>query len=181
MEQEYQKILQQLQETQEGVISIDGRCGSGKTTLGQFLAEKIDCNLIHMDDFYLPLSQRQQDWREHPGKNMDFSRLIAEVFEPALAGKPIKYRPFLCKRQDFGAERYLPPKKLTIIEGSYSQMPILRGYYTKMYFVTCSSEEQEKRLRRREGEGFGAFQALWIPLEEKYLTLYPPVGEYLVL
>ena len=59
------------------LLAIDGRCGSGKSTLAAWLAEQLPCNLVHMDDFYLPMDRRRPDWAEHPGANMDFARLRA--------------------------------------------------------------------------------------------------------
>lgn len=35
------------------VIAIDRRCGSGKAALDLLLQEIYDCNLLHMDDFFL--------------------------------------------------------------------------------------------------------------------------------
>lgn len=33
------------------LIAVDGRCGSGKSTLGAYLQQKMHGNLLHMDDF----------------------------------------------------------------------------------------------------------------------------------
>lgn len=171
----YEKILEELQ-TIRGIVSIDGRCGSGKTGLGAFLQKNLSCNLIHMDDFYLPLDCRDPDWQQIPGKNMDFSRLIQQVLEPASRGEGIHYAPYDCGTRSYGPEIYLSPNELTILEGSYSQFPLLRPYYNKMYFLTCSPEVQKQRLQNREGEKFPMFQKLWIPLEEKYLAETPSAG-----
>ena len=175
----YNKILAELQALGQGIVAIDGRCGSGKTNLGNFLKKNLSCNLVHMDDFYLPLPRREEHWREHPGKNMDFDRLIQQVLEPAAQGAPIRFAPFDCAGGDYGQEILLSPKPLTILEGSYSQFPLLRPYYNIMYFLTCSPEVQKRRLQSREGAKYPMFQALWIPLEEKYLALYPPEGAVL--
>ena len=35
------------------LIGIDGRTGSGKSSLAKKLAEEFFCNLFHMDDFFL--------------------------------------------------------------------------------------------------------------------------------
>ena len=38
------------------LAALDGRCGSGKTTLAAQLAERFpDSIILHTDDFYLPL------------------------------------------------------------------------------------------------------------------------------
>ena len=41
------------------LIALDGRCGSGKTTLAAQLAERFPgSRTIHTDDYYLPPAQR---------------------------------------------------------------------------------------------------------------------------
>jgi adenylylsulfate kinase-like enzyme len=42
-----------LKEKQYVLVAIDGRCASGKTTLAAALKEKLSCEIIHMDDFFL--------------------------------------------------------------------------------------------------------------------------------
>ena len=56
------------------LIALDGRCGSGKTTLAAQLAERFPgSRTIHTDDYYLPPAQRVPGWETHPGANMDLS------------------------------------------------------------------------------------------------------------
>ena len=41
------------------VLALDGRCGSGKTTLANGLAAQLPgCTLLRTDDFYLPPARR---------------------------------------------------------------------------------------------------------------------------
>ena len=39
-------------------LAIEGGSASGKTTLGKILAERYDCTVLHMDDFFLRPEQR---------------------------------------------------------------------------------------------------------------------------
>lgn len=64
----------------------------------------------------------------------------------------------------------MPPAPLYILEGSYSHHPILAGFYDLQVFVTCSKEEQARRLQAREGERYENFVRRWIPLEEAYFA-----------
>ena len=58
------------------VLALDGRCGSGKTTLANGLAAQLPgCTLLRTDDFYLPPAQRIPDWAHTPCANMDLTRL----------------------------------------------------------------------------------------------------------
>ena len=53
MEQVLNGILERMEKIHETtiplLIAIDGRCGSGKTTLGEALAKRLHASLIHMD------------------------------------------------------------------------------------------------------------------------------------
>lgn len=60
--------------------------------------------------------------------------------------------------------------RFILVEGSYSQHPLLADLYDYKLFLTCSRTAQEKRLRKREGERFDGFQKRWIPMEERYFT-----------
>lgn len=129
-------IRQLMAEKETAVISIDGRCGSGKTTLADFLQSVLPCNVIHADDYCLPFSRRVKNWERIPGGNMDFDRLLQEAIAPAKGGKTIKCRPYSCHTGKYLPEIILAPRPLTVIEGSYSQHPLLAEEYDMKIFVT---------------------------------------------
>lgn len=141
------------------VLAIDGRCGSGKTTLAALLAQTLPCRVVHMDDFYLPFAARRPDWRTTPLGNMDLGRLRREVLEPARLGEEITYRAYDCPHDALRPALLLPPRPLTVVEGSYSLAPALRPYYDLTVFLTCSQAEQAARLQAREGAYYPAFPA----------------------
>lgn len=154
------------------MVAIDGRCGSGKTGLAGLIEGLFSCNVLHMDDFYLPLRLRPENWRQIPGGNMDFQRLREELLIPLRKGKTALYRPYSCAGDEVGEGAVLPFRTMTVVEGSYSQHPSMGVEYDLTVFLTCSREEQLKRLRLREGDGFGAFERQWIPMEERYFQIY---------
>lgn len=164
-------VSQALAEPETVLISIDGQCGSGKSSLAALLRDIFGGNLYHMDDFYLPFAQRQPDWRQLPAGNMDLTRFRTEVLEPIRSGKAVSYRPWDCSSGDYAPAQEIPPAKLHIIEGSYSQHPLLSDAYTCKAFLTCSLEERLRRLRLREGDISG-FLSTWIPLENRYYEAY---------
>lgn len=164
-------VSQALEKQETVLISIDGQCGSGKSTLAALLQDIFGGNVYHMDDFYLPFSQRQPGWRQLPTGNMDLTRFRAEVLEPIRSGKAVSYRPWDCSSGAYAPAQELPPARLHIIEGSYSQHPTLSGAYTCKVFLTCSLEERLRRLRLREGDISG-FLSTWIPLEDLYHETY---------
>ena len=155
------------------LIALDGRCGSGKTTLAGQLAEQFPASIVfHTDDYYLPPAQRIPDWEKTPCANMDLARLREELLRPARAGEPVFYRAYSCRAGAYQPVQELAAQPLVILEGSYSHHPLLAGYETLRVFVTCSREEQARRLQAREGERYANFAARWIPLEEGYFAQY---------
>ena len=150
------------------VVAIDGRCGSGKTGLAALLVQLFPCRVLHMDDFYRPFSQRGPDWEQVPGGNMDLERFAQECLRPARTGAPIRYRAFDCRQDAFRPVRTLPACPLTIVEGSYSQHPLLADAYGLRIFLTCGEAVQLRRLSQREGAAIQGFRQRWIPMEERY-------------
>ena len=151
-------------------LAIDGRCAAGKTTLAENIQSSVECNVIHMDDFYLPFSERTKEEMAQPGGNMDFERLLLEVLIPLRSGTNALYRPYDCHH-----DTYLPSKELnaaipTIVEGSYSCHPMLQKNYDLRVFMDISPERQKIRLKERERSSFERFQTIWIPREEHYFT-----------
>lgn len=160
------------------VVAIDGRCGSGKSSLAGLLQALYPCNVFHMDDFYLPPEHRAPGWEEVPGGNMDLERLRSQVLLPVLRGGDAAFRPYDCAKGAYGPEVRARARPLTVIEGSYSLHPALDVPYDLALFLTCSPEAQRRRLLAREGAYFPVFARRWIPLEERYLQSCRPQDRY---
>lgn len=160
------------------LIAIDGNCGSGKTTLARFLQTQLDCNLFHMDDFYLPWSLKTPERLNEPGGNVYYERFLEEVLMPLKSGLAFSYQPYDCKQEALMPAREVQPKRLNIVEGSYSMHPKLRDAYDYRLFLSVSESIQTVRILERNGvEGLKRFQDLWIPLENKYFESYK-VSQY---
>ena len=82
------------------IIAIDGNCASGKTSLSGLLRMYFDCNVIPMDDFFLPPSLRTAKRLAEPGGNVHYERFKDEIMQPLQNGSPISYLPFCCSRMD---------------------------------------------------------------------------------
>lgn len=150
------------------IIGADGRCGSGKTRFAELISKLLPCNILHMDDYYLPLSERAENWTEIPGGNIDLERFLSELLLPIKSDKAAVYRPYDCGTDKIGEAVTLPKRPLTVVEGSYSHHPLLAEHYDLKIFLTCSVQEQKLRLKNREGNRFPEFEERWIPMEENY-------------
>ena len=155
------------------LIAIDGRCTAGKTTLASIVKEKINCNVIHMDHFFLQPLQRTEERLQEPGGNVDYERVRKEVVIPLSQGKAFSYKPFDCKSMKLSAPVRIMPAAVTLIEGSYSCHPVLWDFYDWRVFLNISPEEQMQRIKCRNGDGAASvFSNKWIPMEEKYFMEY---------
>jgi len=150
-------------------VAIDGHAAAGKTSLAAYLNARYDCNVFHMDHFFLRPEQRKPERLAQLGGNVDYERFKAEVQEPLLAGVPFAYRPFNCRTGDFEAEVDIKPKQLAVVEGAYSLHPTLADVYHIKVFLTISPREQLRRIEARDGEKLlGRFESEWIPMEHRY-------------
>ena len=155
------------------VIAVDGRCGSGKTTLAAYLRELYECNVFHMDDFFLTPEQRTAERLAEVGGNVDYERFLREVLVPLREGRTVVYRPYNCQTQRMEREMVMEPLAVSVVEGAYSCHPDLVDSYDLKVFVDIDAAEQLRRIRERSGEaGAKMFAEKWIPLEERYFATY---------
>ncbi len=194
---DYSRLLRRIQELQvrkeRVIVAIDGRCGSGKTTLAARLQKDLDCRIFHMDDFFLRPQQRTAERFAQPGENVDHERFLEEVLlplrsgqpgtarpcaagdrelgAPVRAGPPVTYRPFSCAQQQLGAPVTAAPCRLAIVEGAYACHPDLWAYYDLRVFLTVDPETVRVCCVAGCGAGkAGLFRDRWIPFEETYFS-----------
>lgn len=155
------------------LLCIDGPCGSGKTTVAGLLCHVLDAAVIPMDDFFLPHEKKTAERLAQPGGNADWERLLDECVSPWLRHEPVKYRPYDCHADAYGQPITVADKAVTIFEGSYSLLPVLAQHADVRVFVQVSPEEQERRIRARNGDALlQVFRQRWIPLEQAYFAAY---------
>lgn len=153
------------------ILAIDGQCGSGKSILAGLISSVYDCNVFHMDDFFLRPEQRTLERMNETGGNVDYERFSEEVIKGLISRKHFSYKKFDCKSGRLGETVNIEPKRLSIIEGSYSMHPALIKNYDLKVLLKISAEEQKKRILKREGETmYNRFVNEWIPLETKYFS-----------
>lgn len=151
------------------IVAIEGGSASGKTTLSGRLSQLYDCNVFHMDDFFLRPEQRTPERFAEPGGNIDRERFLEEVLIPLSQGRTVEYRKFDCSTMGLCPQEKVEHKKLTIIEGAYSMHPELSGYYDASIFLDITPELQRVRIAKRNSPQFAErFYNEWIPLETVY-------------
>ena len=157
-----------LARNEQVIVAIDGNCAAGKTTLAGRLAEYSDCNVLHMDDFFLRPEQRTPARFAETGGNVDYERFMDEVLIPLKAGQPFSYRPFDFSTFTLSAPVSVVPKKLNIIEGTYSLHPRFGEPYDLKVLLAITPELQRERIRERPAFLHKRFFEEWIPMENRY-------------
>lgn len=168
MEQLLQEIVNQVKDKERCLIAIDGRCASGKTTLASKLQQRLQCDIIHIDDFFMPIQKRSKNFMNIIGGNIEQDRFIKEIIQPLQNRQKMVYKKFDCQSQSYVNQIEISNPKMIIIEGTYSFL-LLKDLIDISIFLTIHPTLQKERIVERNGqEGLKRFEDIWIPLEERY-------------
>ncbi len=171
MKQIINAIKSIISENNEAVIGIDGYCASGKTTLADAIAKETGAQVIHMDDFFLPVEMRTEERLSEAGGNIHYERFMEEVVEGIKNNKVFDYRVFSCKICDYTQIKTVCADKPIIIEGAYACHPKIPDIYDFKIFVRTDPDTQLKRILERNGiDALEAFKTKWIPFENRYFN-----------
>ena len=168
-----QKASQITTSNSAKVIAIDGRAASGKSTMADDLKLILGAGIVHMDDFFLPLSLRTPERFQTPGGNVHYERFREDVLPYISNDTAFSYRRFDCHIMDYNSTRFVNQSDWRVVEGAYSLHPILGDYADLKVFSTIDPEEQMMRIAKRNGaEMAERFRTTWIPMEEMYYEYY---------
>ena len=167
------KIETLLKISKHVVVTIEGPCACGKTTLAHRLNSLFGGTVIHTDSFFLPPEKRTAERYREIGGNIDYERFYEEVTLPLSRGDDFSYRKFDCTAMSFTDTVTVNLNGLIIVEGSYSMHPKLALSPNLSIFVECDLQERLDRILRRNGEEtLDIFREKWIPMEDKYLEYF---------
>lgn len=174
----FNKIDELLKNQSHVVISLDGRSGSGKSTIAGEIAKRYQARVINCDDFY---AGDESDWKTMSPADkiktvIDYQRIENEVLKPLLENKIAIYHPF-----DFQAGKGLAkqqiklnPSPLIVIDGVYSSLN-LKFYLDISILVNFPDSERRQRLINREGEKFMQdWHSKWDNAEDYYFDEVVP-------
>lgn len=171
-----------LEEDRVVIIAIDGSCTAGKSTLAAALAKEYDCNVFHMDDYFLQMHQRTPERLAETGGNVDYERFLREVLGGISTGMPFAYRPYDCSTGSLKERVWVQPKQLNIVEGTYSHHPYFGDVYDLRIYLTVEDALRTERIKQRPAFLQQRFFEVWIPMEQRYFKeLEIPARSHLVL
>lgn len=158
-----------LKSNETVIVAIDGKSGSGKSLLSGLLETEYDCNVFHMDDFFLTPELRTSERLAEAGGNIDYERFETEIIDSLMKGLDFCYEIYNCKDNTFEDSEIVRKKQLNIVEGVYSQHPRYSDFYDFKIFLFVDDDTQVRRILERNGkEVLEKYLSEWIPLENLY-------------
>jgi uridine kinase len=166
------------------VVALDGRSGTGKSTLAAALALEVDACLVHGDDFYsstvarLTAAEREAlSDAEVAASVLDWSRLRTEALEPLVAARPAIFRPYDWQRNDgsLAAVQRIGEAGLVVLEGIYTARPELSDLVDLAVRVEADPAVRWSRLTGRPDDP--RWTRFWERGEDYYFRVVrPPSG-----
>src|SRR5436853_4437590 len=177
------------------VVAIDGRSGSGKTTVAAAVAQAIGAVIVPCDDFFAAsVSNTEWDRRtpeQRAAHAIDWRRLKREAIEPLRTGRPARWYAFDFLAGPRGDGTYplrrtpteLAPKPVVLLDGAYSARPELADVLDLSVLVEAALTTRETRLAAREAaDVLQQWHARWDVAEEHYFRhVRPPSAFDIVL
>lgn len=141
------------------VLLIDGRAGSGKTTLARALAERFEAQLVHMDDL-------TPGW---DGLSAATDQLV-RLLDSGVAQR------YDWVGQTLTDEIVIDTAKAVIVEGcgAITQRTIARA--THSLWIDCDDALRQQRALDRDGAMFGEYWDAWAEQEETHIRLNRPAA-----
>lgn len=161
-------VLKQKFKNNTVKIAIEGKSGSGKSTIAMLLLESFDSTVIHVDDFFLDDKMKTKERLDEVGGNINYEAL-QNVLNNININKPLKFNKYNCTIKEYEEKIIAKVNKIIFIEGVYSMHPKLYDYYDATIYLDIDETIQLKRLKERETPfKFNKYINEWIPLENIY-------------
>jgi uridine kinase len=165
----FDRIDRLMREKDHVLVAIDGMSAAGKTTLADLLKQIYQCNVFHMDSFFLRPGQRTEARLAEVGGNVDYERFQEEVLRGLGSKGSFSYRAYNCKTASLSEPIWVEPNRLNVVEGAYSLHPNLIGSYDLKVFLGIEAPAQRARILDRDGpEKLRRFLEEWSPRENAY-------------
>ncbi|HEX6450578.1 MAG TPA: AAA family ATPase [Trebonia sp.] len=142
------------------VVAIDGRAGSGKTTLAEALAAELSAPMVSLEYLY-------DGW---DGLERGISLLVTEVLEPLSKGQTAYVPRYDWIRGTWDEPEPLDPPETLIVEGVGAGARSAAKYESVLVWLETPSSVRKKRALDRDGETFAPYWAQWAAEEAAMLA-----------
>lgn len=172
------QIRNSPQKSSTKLIAIDGRGGSGKSSLAAKLLElDPSFQIIHIDSF--PATKEENPF--HPlgtQTRISTSRILSSALIPLSRGQEARYTPtpWWIEQPRIEEEIIITPNKTVLVEGCYSLLPEFRDFYDLKIWLECSTTTARERALNRDGgeKDRQVWEEVYIPNEESYIKIHKP-------
>lgn len=159
------------------LVAIDGRSGTGKSSIAQEIAAHLGGVHIVADDFWIGGSDdewRQKSVQEKVSQAIDWQRIRSQVLVPLLNGRQAQWHPFNWQANEGLSPRLLSanPNRLIVLDGAYSSRPELQDIVSFSILVKVTDDKARRsRLVAREGAGnMENWHVIWDEAEDYYFS-----------
>lgn len=162
------------------VVALDGRSGTGKSTLAARLATELDATVIDGDDFFAGGVDVREDTPADRARDCIAWRRQRPVLEALRAGRTATYHAFDWDAFDGSLEADATqhaPRPVVILEGVYAARPELADLVDLRVLLRVSDEVRLARLLAREG-ALGPWEKQWHEAEEWYFAHSAPAASF---
>lgn len=143
------------------VVLVDGRSGTGKTTLGNALGESLGWPVVHLDDVY-------------PG--WDGLRAASSAVVTEVLGEASGYRRWDWARSAPAGWVSLDPTAPLVIEGCGSLSRASAPLATLRVWMEADDDVRKRRALDRDGDVFAAEWERWARQEDAFIASEDPVA-----
>jgi uridine kinase len=141
------------------IVAIDGRSGSGKTSLALALRAKLDAPVISLEYLY-------GGW---DGLERGIDLLVTEVLAPLAKGHAALVPHYDWIRESWDEPTPLDPPELLIVEGAGAGARRAARYESAVVWLESPSFVRKRRALERDGETFAPFWDQWAAQEDAML------------
>jgi uridine kinase len=151
------------------LVAIDGRGGSGKSTIADGIVELLvpRAAVLRVDNFFKPLAE----WRPQFGRSIPHLRWedFHAVLTALRAGETARYRPYDWRNDRLGGEVQVRAD-IVVVEGLYAMKKGAHPLYGLTMWVEADIDSRMERVVARDGTEFlDRWNREYLPLERDYI------------
>lgn len=162
------------------IVAIDGRSGTGKSTLAQGLAQRLPAVVIEGDDFYAGGTGILGDPPQARAARCIDWQAQRWVLSALRQGHSARYHAFDWDAFDGSTcadATTIHPAQIILLEGVYAARPELRDLLDLCILVRVPDVLRQARLTAREG-ALGPWEQQWHEAEAWYFAHAAPVAAF---
>lgn len=143
-----------------GIVAVDGRSGSGKTSLAAKLAVELGGPVVALEDLY-------GGW---DGLERGIDLLVSEVLEPLSVGRAARVPRYDWVARAWGAPWVLEPPEVLIVEGVGAGARRAAAYASMLIWLEEPAAVRKRRALSRDGATFAPYWDMWAAQEDALLA-----------